>query len=313
MDLLAHLEAYVAVTEERSFSRAADLLYVAQPVLSRRIKTLEQHLGGELFDRSRRQITSTDLGIQLLPHAKDVLSRVEHLRQVASAALASASQPVGVPPDCDPAGLARVIRAGAGRGVTISVRELSAEERADGIAAGSLAFALLRVPPESASHRVPLGLATAAPTSRRAVHLESLRPRRGAVAEQAPPILLTAEDGLGFAAERFDKAAARAGLAEGRVRRAASTATAVAETLAGHAMLLCAEPFARRHGLAWSPLADATLHRGYELASTGNRDVPAWLEPLLVAAVGAGAEPAGKAVDRDVEIPDARARLAARG
>lgn len=138
-------------------------------------------------------------------------------------------------------------------------------------------------------------------------------PGAAPVAEQAPPILLTAEDGLGFAAERFDKAAARAGLAEGRVRRAASTATAVAETLAGHAMLLCAEPFARRHGLAWSPLADATLHRGYELASTGNRDVPAWLEPLLVAAVGAGAEPAGKAVDRDVEIPDARARLAARG
>ncbi|MFF5985501.1 LysR family transcriptional regulator [Prauserella flavalba] len=313
MDLLAHLEAYVAVTEEGSFSRAADVLYVAQPVLSRRIKTLEQHLGGELFDRSRRQITSTDLGVQLLPHAKDVLSRVEHLRQVARAALASAAQPVGVPPDCDPATLARVISSGARRGVTISVRELPAEERADALAAGSLTFALLRVPPEAASHRVPLGLATSAPLPTRTVHLESLRPRRGAPARQAPPILLTAEDGPGFAAERFDKAAARAGLAEERVRRAASTAAAVAETLAGHAMLLCAEPLARRHELAWTPLADESLHRGYELARTANRDVPAWLEPLLVAAVGARAEPAELPADRDVERPDVRARLAARG
>jgi DNA-binding transcriptional LysR family regulator len=325
VDLLAHLEAYVAVAEEGSFSKAADLLYLAQPLLSRRIKTLEQHLGGELFDRSRRQITSTDLGILLLPHARDVLSRVDHLRQVARTALTSPAHTLGVPPDCDLASLARIIRAGTQRGVTIGVQELPPEERASGLAAGTLEFALLRVPPEAASHRVPLGLASAVPTTGspgpRPVHLESLRPRRGAGSGTSPAILVTAEDEIGFAAERFAKAAARAGLPEGRLRRVGSTATAVAETLAGHAVLLCAEPFARRHDLAWSPLADTALHRGYELATAtrrvGDRGALAlgWMEPLLADAIGAVEGPAGKstAPDRGPDAPDSRSRLAARG
>ena len=48
MDLLVHLETFVAVAEERSFSRAAEALGIAQPLLSRRVKSLEDHLGGEL-------------------------------------------------------------------------------------------------------------------------------------------------------------------------------------------------------------------------------------------------------------------------
>ncbi|MEU5943560.1 LysR family transcriptional regulator [Micromonospora sp. NPDC047548] len=331
VDLLAHLEAYVAVAEEASFSKAAGLLYVAQPVLSRRIKTLEQHLGGELFDRTRRQITSTDLGVQLLPHAKEVLRRVDHLRQVAKAALASVAQTLGVPPDADPACLARVIRAGTERGLSIRVQELPADERASGVADGSLAFALLRVPPGAAPHHVPLGLASLDPMTgsaplpsrarNRPVHLESLRPRRGAGSGSSPVILVTAEDQVGFAADRLDKAIARAGVPPTRVRRVAATATAVAETLAGHAVLLCSEPFARRYDLSWSPLADPTLHRGYELATSsrraGNREGPAldWMEPLVADAIGAVPGSAGEspAADHGSNQLDARTWLAAHG
>ncbi|WP_117210990.1 LysR family transcriptional regulator [Allorhizocola rhizosphaerae] len=318
MDLLAHLEAYVAVAEEHSFSRAADVLYVAQPVLSRRIKTLEQHLGGELFDRSGRQVTNTDLGALLLPHAKDVLSRVDHLRQVARTAVTAAPHTVGVPPDSEPAALARVIRAATEHGVPIRVRELAADDRESGLADGSLAFALLRVPPETASHRIPLGLGSAVPltgpSGRRPVHLDSLRPPRGGRGP-VPPVLVTAEDQTGFAADRLIKAAARAGLSDGRIQRAASTATAVAETLAGHAVLLCAEAFARRHGLAWTPLADATLHRGYELAAgrAGDRAAQAldWMGVLLADAIGTAERAA--AADGGGTGPDPRSGLAARG
>lgn len=322
MDLLAHLEAYVTVAEAGGFSAAADELGVAQPVLSRRIKLLERQLGGELFDRSRRQITTTPFGVQLLPYAKDVLGRVGKLRQVARTALASAVHALGVPPDCDPAALARVLRAGSERGQSIDVHELPAEERASAVADGTLAFALLRVPPETASRVVPLGLAAVAPLPGppgRALHLESLRPRRGSVGAPRPVILLTPEDGLGFAAERFRKAAARAGLPDSRIRTVASTAAAVAETLAGAAVLLCPEPFARRHDLLWSPLADTALHRGYEFATSGEPSgvdgaVRDWMEPLLADAVGAagpGTEPA--APTRATDSPDSRARLAARG
>jgi DNA-binding transcriptional LysR family regulator len=290
VDLLAHLEAFVAIAEQGSFSAAADTLYVAQPVLSRRIKTLEKHFGGALFDRGGRRVTTTDLGQLLLPHARDVLGRVEHLRQVAATALATAPHTLGVPPDTDPTGLARVIRSGAERGVTVAVRELSAEDREHGLADGSLTCAVVRVAPETASVRVPLGLATGSPGPGRTVHLEDLRPRRGS-ADRPAPILVTAEDDVPFAADRLAKAVARAGLAESRLVPATSLSAAVADALAGPSLLLCPAELARRHGLSWRPLADASLHRGYEVAFSPRRTVGhddlAWLTPLVAAALGA--------------------------
>ncbi|MFE3638675.1 LysR family transcriptional regulator [Streptomyces sp. NPDC059168] len=119
MDLLAHLEAYVATVDETSFSRAADRLGIAQPLLSRRIKTLESHFGGLLFDRSRRQVATTELGMLLLPYAQDVLDRAQRLERVARSAQQEQARAVGVPADRAPAALARVIRAGAERGITL--------------------------------------------------------------------------------------------------------------------------------------------------------------------------------------------------
>lgn len=328
MDLLAHLKAYVATVDETSFSRAADRLGIAQPLLSRRIKTLEGHFGGLLFDRSRRQVATTELGMLLLPYARDVLDRAQRLEQAARSAQRVRTRTVGVPADRAPAALARVIRTGAERGVTLGVRELPPEERADRLADGSLAYALLRVQPEHAAYRVPLGLAGAPPlyTARpartapagrgRPVHLEDLRPRRDAAtgARTAPlPILTLAEDGAPGAWDRLGRAAARSGLPERLVRPAGPAATALAETLAGRAMLLCDEPFARRHGADWAPLADASLHRGYDVRGTPRQrsgDVPEWLSAVLAAA--AGAETAVRAAGRP-ESTDTRSRLAARG
>ncbi|MDI1457612.1 LysR family transcriptional regulator [Streptomyces sp. ATE26] len=330
MDLLAHLEAYVATVDETSFSRAADRLGIAQPLLSRRIKTLEARFGGLLFDRSRRQVATTELGMLLLPYARDVLDRAQRLDQAARSAQRAQVRAVGVPADCAPAGLARVIRAGAERGSTLGVRELPPREREARLADGSLAFALLRVPPEHAAYRVPLGLASAPPLDAgrpahttpggargRTVHLEDLRPRRlGAAtgARTAPlPILTLPEDDVPYARDRLGRAAARSGLPEQLVRPAGPAATALAETLAGRALLLCDEPFARRHGADWAPLADAALHRGYEVRGTPRQpsgDVPQWLAAALAAAAGAGT---GARAARPPRSADAASRLAARG
>ncbi|MFH8773229.1 LysR family transcriptional regulator [Streptomyces sp. NPDC017958] len=333
MDLLAHLEAYVATVDESSFSRAADRLGIAQPLLSRRIKTLEAHFGGLLFDRSRRQVTTTELGVLLLPYAQDVLDRAQRLGQVARSASQAQVRVVGVPTGCAPVALARVIRAGTERGITLAMRELPPAERASGLADGSLTYALVRVPPEHAGLRVPLGLASATspdapePAStavsgrrRRAVHLEDLRPRRsGATTGELPsalPILTLTEDEVPYAQDRLIRAAARAGLPEGLLRPAGPAATALAETLAGGAVLLCAEPFARQHGASWAPLADTALHRGYDVqAARGRRgavDVPDWLAALLAAAAGASTG-APETTRPGSAAEDASARLAARG
>ncbi|MGW2638884.1 LysR family transcriptional regulator [Streptomyces sp. NPDC001348] len=332
MDLLAHLEAYVAAVDEAGFSRAADRLGIAQPLLSRRVRTLEEHFGGLLFDRSRRQVTVTEFGRLLLPYARDVLDRAQRLRHVAESARQSAVRAVGVPADCGPAALARVIRAGTQHGIPLGVLELAPDERAAGLAAGSLAYALLRVPPENATLRVPLGLASAPPNAPegtrpegaearqrprpRSVHLEDLRPPRGRGGARerraAMPVLTMAEEQVPYAEDRLRRAAARAGLPEGVIRPAGPAATALAETLAGRVTLLCAEPFARRHGADWAPLGDASLHRGYRPASTRRQDaaaVPHWLVALLAAAVGA----VGGQASFGASAEGASAHLAARG
>jgi DNA-binding transcriptional LysR family regulator len=329
MDLLAHLDAYVATADEASFSRAADRLGIAQPLLSRRIKTLEDHFGGLLFDRSRRQITTTGLGVLLLPYARDVLDRAQRLRQVAETAGRGRVRAVGVPAHCAPAALARAIRAGTERGVTLGVRELPPQERLSGLSDGSLAYALVRVPPEQGALRVPLGVAAAPDAadlppgdSRRALHLEELRPRRarGGRTADALPVLTLPEDHVPYHEDRLERTVARAGLPPGRFRPAGPAAAALAETLAGRALLLCAEPFARQNGADWLPLADRSLHRGYEVRAAADRSgtaaVPGWLTGLLASAVGAtGAGVAGDGAGgpRSGAADDVPARLAARG
>jgi LysR family transcriptional regulator, hydrogen peroxide-inducible genes activator len=68
------LKYFVAVAEERSFSRAAARVRVAQPSLSQQIQKLEATIGQALFDRLARRITLTEAGHSLLPFARKILN-----------------------------------------------------------------------------------------------------------------------------------------------------------------------------------------------------------------------------------------------
>lgn len=78
---IASLQAFIAVAERRSFSQAAEQLFLTQPAISKRIAQLEQELGTSLFDRIGRQTLPTEAGQALLPRARAILMAVEDSRR----------------------------------------------------------------------------------------------------------------------------------------------------------------------------------------------------------------------------------------
>ncbi|NDZ81287.1 LysR family transcriptional regulator [Streptomyces sp. SID10853] len=77
MDLdLRKLRYFVAVAEHRHFGRAAEQLYITQPVLSRQVRAFEQELGCDLLARTTRSVELTAAGKQLYEEARGLLAGV---------------------------------------------------------------------------------------------------------------------------------------------------------------------------------------------------------------------------------------------
>jgi DNA-binding transcriptional LysR family regulator len=70
---LRHLENFVAVAEEGSFTRAASRVHLVQSALSVSIQSLEKELATRLFERTTHQVALTDAGQALLPEARRTL------------------------------------------------------------------------------------------------------------------------------------------------------------------------------------------------------------------------------------------------
>lgn len=78
---LANLNAFIAIAETGSFSKAGERLYLTQPAISKRIAGLEQQLGVRLFDRLGREINLTEAGRALLPRAYQILNVLDDTRR----------------------------------------------------------------------------------------------------------------------------------------------------------------------------------------------------------------------------------------
>jgi LysR family transcriptional regulator, nitrogen assimilation regulatory protein len=89
---LKQLEYFVQVAELGSFSKAAVVLDIAQPALSRQVRSLETELHQQLFLRNGRGVTLTDAGKRLFDHSLAVLQLMAHAREDLGA---SRNEPVG--------------------------------------------------------------------------------------------------------------------------------------------------------------------------------------------------------------------------
>jgi LysR family nitrogen assimilation transcriptional regulator len=75
------IRAFVQVAELGSFTRAAAVLQIAQPALSRQVRALEVDLRQTLFARNGRGVMLTEAGTRLLAHGRGILQQVERARQ----------------------------------------------------------------------------------------------------------------------------------------------------------------------------------------------------------------------------------------
>lgn len=96
---IRHLRTFVCIARHGSFSRAADILHVAQPALSQQIRQLEEELGVPLFVRHARGVRLSRAGERMLAGAEDILSRISDLRSTmqAEAATISGDVRLGLP------------------------------------------------------------------------------------------------------------------------------------------------------------------------------------------------------------------------
>lgn len=79
---LKDLHYLVAVADTRHFGQAAELCHISQPTLSMQIKKLEEHLGVTLFERTNKQVMTTQVGESIILRARSILREAKEIRDI---------------------------------------------------------------------------------------------------------------------------------------------------------------------------------------------------------------------------------------
>jgi DNA-binding transcriptional LysR family regulator len=81
------LEAFLAILESGSISRAAEEIGLTQPALSLKLKKMEQELGVTLFQRTPRSVVPLDAAKLIAPRARDILAKLDGVKESLSASI----------------------------------------------------------------------------------------------------------------------------------------------------------------------------------------------------------------------------------
>lgn len=90
------LQAFVAVAERRSFSKAGEELYLSQPTVSRYIREMEKSTGGALFVRDAHSCELTLLGKQVFVHAKRIINEWQAIEKLKDESRATINENVRI-------------------------------------------------------------------------------------------------------------------------------------------------------------------------------------------------------------------------
>ncbi|MGE7435327.1 LysR family transcriptional regulator [Kitasatospora sp. NPDC001175] len=148
---LRRLRYFLAVAEERNFTRAAERLHIAQPALSRQVRQLEEELGVRLLERSTHSVEPTEAGVLLMDRGAALCEESDRLwRDLKGfAGGEQGTLSVGYSTSTGYETAPALLGALAERhpGIVLTTRLLPTAEIVAGVADGTLDAGLVRCPP----------------------------------------------------------------------------------------------------------------------------------------------------------------------
>src|SRR5699024_2487352 len=139
---IRHLTYFVELAKQLNFTKAAAVLHISQPSLSKTIKYMEDTLNVKLFKRHARQLQLTDAGHALLSNAKDVLHAYQNLTSELNDViqLEKGEVKIGIPPIIGAAYCADMINNFIEQypGIDITLREVGTKTITEEVEDGTL-------------------------------------------------------------------------------------------------------------------------------------------------------------------------------
>jgi LysR family hydrogen peroxide-inducible transcriptional activator len=152
---LYQLGYFIEIARQRSFTRAAERLHMAQPALSQQMKNLETELGTALFIRGRKETQLTAAGKAFLPRAEALIAQAEAAKAIVSdvAQLRGGKLIVAAIPSVSACLLPEVIRSFARHHskVELQLIEDSSERVAESVESGRADIGFLQLPASKAA------------------------------------------------------------------------------------------------------------------------------------------------------------------
>ena len=79
---ITQLQYVLAVAEHQNFTLAAEKSFVTQPTLSMQVQKLEDELDVQIFDRSKKPISITEVGKKIVAQAKNIVNEAERIKDI---------------------------------------------------------------------------------------------------------------------------------------------------------------------------------------------------------------------------------------
>lgn len=79
---ITQLKYVLAVAEHKNFTLAAEKCFVTQPTLSMQIQKIEEELNIQIFDRTKKPIQLTDIGLKIVNQAKNIVNEADRIQDI---------------------------------------------------------------------------------------------------------------------------------------------------------------------------------------------------------------------------------------